>query len=132
MGKPATFEKLGHFDFAIDEDGKHFPIWVADIACRVKSAKLLPGSTVNKADTNYNTYSLMAGASTTVASIANGPNSSAGTSFTAGTEQDLTVTETDLAVGDELWVKSVKQGNGLAMNEVTFQVVIEALASAVG
>lgn len=130
MGKSGTEYPQACMDLAIDEDGKKFPVWRAPYACRVTGAYLIPGSTVAKADTNYNTYALVKG-STTIASIANGPNSSAGTSFTAGTAQALTVTETDLAAGDLVYLTSTKAGNGLAMNEVQVQLVIGPNAQSV-
>jgi hypothetical protein len=112
-------------DLAADSDAIIYPFWTVPNAIRITAARLGVKTAVTKADTNYNTVTLKGGA-TSIASIANGPNSAAGTSIAAGAFGTMTVvtaaSANEVAADAVLTLATVKTGNGLAMVGVRVQI----------
>ncbi len=112
-------------DLAIDSDAIVYALWTVPNAIKITAARLGVKTAVTKADTNYNTCTLKAG-TVSVASIANGPNSAAGTSITAGAFGTMTVVTAaganEVAKDTVLTLATVKTGNGLAMVGVNIQI----------
>jgi len=128
MGAPSINRRsifLG--DWAIDEDSVEKCLGEVDRNETVQEVKLIAATTVAKADTNFNTFYLKKG-TTVIATLANGPNSSAGTSITdvatGGATMTLSTTlaNLDLADGDLLNLTSTKTGNGLAVADLTVTI----------
>ena len=110
---------------AADSDSSLWALWTLENAIKIVAIRLGVSATNTKADTNYNTVQVKNG-STTVASIANGPNTSAGTTITLGTFADMVVVTAAganlVAAGDTLSLKVTKTGNGLALAGAILQI----------
>lgn len=104
-------------DLDANENSKEKVVWVPDVGGKLTAAKITTDAAVNKADTNYNTYAIKNG-STSMATIANGPNSAAGTTTVAGTFSTMTLSTTltnrAFSSGDVITIEPTKTGNGLA------------------
>lgn len=110
-------------DVAIDSDGLEHILYRFPRAVHIDSIYIGVDTACTKADTNYNTFNFKNG-TTTIAAIANGPNSSAGTTFAAGTPVICsTMTGGDVAAGDVLTLEPTKTGNGLALSGVSVMIV---------
>jgi hypothetical protein len=109
----------------IDSDALLKALWKVDHAIKISAIRVGVDATCTKADTNYNSLAVR-NAAVDVANIANGPNTSAGTTFTLGTFADMVVVTAAganiLAAGDTLSLKVTKTGNGLAMAGVNLQI----------
>ena len=110
-------------DIVQDSDAIKTPIWVVPAAIKIVAAKLGADTDCAKADTNYNTFKLTDGTNI-IASIANGPDSSAGTSFTAGDFKAMTLVsaQAERAADDALQFEVTKTGNGLALSGAVLQI----------
>lgn len=112
-------------DLAADSDAIIYPFWTVPHAIRITAARLGVKTAVVKADTNYNTVTLKGG-TVSIASIANGPNSAAGTSIAAGAFGTMTVVTAaganEVAADAVLTLATVKTGGGLAMVGVRVQI----------
>lgn len=100
---------------AIDSDSSLWALWTVKHAIKIAAIRLGVSATNTKADTNYNTVQVKNG-SNVVAAIANGPNTSAGTTIAAGAFGAMTLTAaySECAADDVLTLKVTKTGNGLA------------------
>lgn len=110
-------------DILIDSDAIKYPLWKLNRAIKVSACYLGSDTAVSKADTNYNTFALT-DITDTIASIANGPDSAAGTTFAAGVPAAMTVVAAQAirAKDDQLQFEVTKTGNGLALHGVYIQV----------
>jgi len=110
---------------AIDSDAIVNALWVIPNAIKIAAIKIGVCTTNTKADTNYNTLAVMNGA-VTVATIANGPNSAAGTTIAAGAFGTFTLVTAaganECAAADVLTLTCTKTGNGLAYAGVNIQI----------
>lgn len=108
---------------AIDSDALLYALWKLDHAVKINAIRIGVDATCTKADTNYNTFQVKNG-SNVVAAIANGPNTSAGTTLTLGTFADMVVAAAyaEAAAGDTLSFKITKTGNGLALAGAILQI----------
>lgn len=108
---------------AIDSDAFLYALWKVENAIKISAIRIGVNTGCAKADTNYNTFAVKNG-STTVASIANGPNTSAGTSLTAGAFAAMTLVAAaaEVAAGDTLTLDITKTGNGLALAGAILQI----------
>lgn len=109
----------------IDSDALLYALWKVDHAIKISAVRIGVDADCAKADTNYNTFEVKNG-SVVVASIANGPNTSAGTSLTKGTFASMVVATAAganiLAADDTLSLKVTKTGNGLALAGAILQI----------
>jgi hypothetical protein len=127
MGKEYTIKTKEFFigDLAADSDAIIYPFWTVPHAIKITAARLGVKTAVTKADTNYNTVTLKGGA-TSIAAIANGPNSAAGTSIAAGAFGTMTVVTAaganEVAAATVMTLNTVKTGSGLAMVGVRVQI----------
>ena len=127
MGKEYYLKTKSLFigDLAIDSDAIVYALWTVPNAIKITAARLGVKTAVVKADTNYNTCTIKNG-TVSVAAIANGPNSAAGTSIAAGAFGTMTVATAaganEVAAGAVLTLATVKTGNGLAMVGVNIQI----------
>lgn len=110
-------------DIAQDSDAIKTPLWTIPAAIKIVAARLGADTACNKADTNYNTFEVTDGTNT-IASIANGPDSSAGTSFTAGEFEDMTLTNAQVErdADDELQLEVTKTGSGLELSGAVLEI----------
>ena len=108
---------------AADSDATLWALWTIPNAIKIAAVRLGVNATNTKADTNYNTVELKNG-DTTVASIANGPNSAAGTTIAAGAfgTMALVAAAAECAAGDVLTLDVTKTGNGLAYAGVVIEI----------
>lgn len=108
---------------AIDSDAFTYALWVVPNAIKINAIKLGVNTTNTKADTHYNTVAVK-NASTTVASIANGPNSAAGTTIAAGAfgTMALVAAAAEVAADAVLTMTVTKTGNGLAYAGAVLQI----------
>jgi hypothetical protein len=110
---------------AIDSDALVWPLWKVPHAIKITAIRLGTNTTMTKADTNYNTFSIKNG-STTVATLANGPDSAAGTSIAAGAQGAFALVTTaganEIAADSLLTLSSVKTGNGLAVVAASIEI----------
>lgn len=110
---------------AIDSDALIWPLFTAPNAVKITAIRLGTNTTMTKADTNYNTFTIKNG-TVSVATLANGPNSAAGTTIAAGVMGTFTVVTAaganELAAGDLLTLTSVKTGNGLAVVAAVIEI----------
>jgi len=110
---------------AIDSDAIVNALWVIPNAIKIVAIRIGVCSTNTKADTNYNTLAVKNGA-VSVASIANGPNSAAGTTIAAGAFGTMTLVTAaganECAAADVLTLTCTKTGNGLAYAGVNIQI----------
>lgn len=100
---------------AIDSDSSLWALWTLENAIKIVAIRLGVSATNTKADTNYNTVQVKNG-SNVIGAIANGPNTTAGTTIAAGAMAAMALTEANCypAAGDILTLKVTKTGNGLA------------------
>ena len=112
-------------DVAIDSDAIVYALWTVPHAIKISAARLGVKTLVTKANTNYNTFEIMNGA-VSVAAIANGPNSSAGTTIAAGAFGSFVVATAaganEVAAAAVLTLKTTKTGNGLALAGANIQI----------
>jgi len=108
---------------AIDSDAIKYPLWKLARAIKISAVYLGVDTACSKADTNYNTFALT-DVTNTIAEIANGPDSAAGTTFAAGVPQAMTVDEAYayLAAAAQLQFEVTKTGNGLALVGAYIQI----------
>ena len=110
---------------AIDSDALIWALWKPEHAVKISAIRLGTNTTMTKADTNYNTFTIKNG-TVAVATMANGPNSAAGTTIAAGAFGSFVVATAaaanELAAGDVLTLTSVKTGNGLAVVAAVIQI----------
>lgn len=110
---------------AIDSDSTVWALWTIPNAIKIAAIRIGVNATNTKADTNYNTLKVMNGA-VQVASIANGPNSSAGTTIAAGAFGTMTLVTAaganECAAADVLTLTCTKTGNGLAYAGVIIEI----------
>jgi hypothetical protein len=110
---------------AIDSDALLYALWKVDHAIKITAIKIGVDATCTRANTNYNTFEVKNG-SVVVAAIANGPDTSAGTTLTLGTFADMVVATAAganiLAADDTLSLKVTKTGNGLALAGAVLQI----------
>ena len=111
---------------AADSNALTYALWTVENAIKITAIKLGVNTTNTKADTNYNTVAVLNG-STTVASIANGPNSAAGTTIAAGAFGTMTLVAAaaEVAKDDVLTMTVTKTGNGLAYAGAVLQIEYE-------
>ena len=100
---------------AIDSDASLWALWTVKNKIKIAAARLGVSADNTKADTNYNTVQIKNGANV-IAAIANGPNSSAGTTILKGAfgAMALTAAYAEVAADAVLTLKVTKTGNGLA------------------
>ncbi len=122
------FKKTHHCSvgaIAADSDLLIWPLWKPANKVKISAIRLGTNTTMTKADTNYNTFTIKNG-TVAVAAMANGPNSSAGTTIAAGAYGDFVVATAaganELAAGDVLTLTSVKTGTGLAVVAASIQI----------
>jgi hypothetical protein len=110
---------------AIDSDALLYALWKVEHAIKISAIRIGVNTTNTKADTNYNSLAVRNGA-VDVANIANGPNTSAGTTIAAGAFGDFVVATAAganiLAAADTLTLKITKTGNGLAYAGAILQI----------
>ena len=108
---------------AIDSDAIKYPLWKLARAIKISAVYLGVDTACAKADTNYNTFALT-DITNTIAEIANGPDSAAGTTFAAGVPQAMTVVDAQAirAKDDQLQFEVTKTGNGLALAGAYIQI----------
>ena len=111
---------------AQDSDALTYALWTVENAIKITAIKLGVNTTNTKADTNYNTVAIKNG-SNVVASIANGPNSAAGTTIAAGAfgTMSLVAAAAEVAKDDVLTMTVTKTGNGLAYAGAVLQIEYE-------
>jgi hypothetical protein len=100
---------------AADSDALLKALWTLPNAIKITAIRLGVDTDNTKADTNYNTVQVKNG-SAVIGAIANGPNSTAGTTIAKGAFGALALTAANCfpAAGDVLTLKVTKTGNGLA------------------
>lgn len=110
-------------DIAIDSDAIKYFLWKLKRRIKIVGVRLSSTVACAKADTNYNTFALT-DITDTIASIANGPDSAAGTTFAAGVAQDMTLVAAhqEKAAGVTLQFEVTKTGNGLALNGALVEI----------
>lgn len=108
---------------AIDSDALLKALWTVPNAIKIAAVRLGVEADNMKANTNYNTVQVRNGANV-VASIANGPDTSAGTTILKGAFGAMTLTPANVecAAGDVLTLKVTKTGNGLAYAGAMLQI----------
>ena len=108
---------------AIDSDAIKIPLWKLNSRIKITGVRLGADTACTKADTNYNTFQLT-DVTNIIASIANGPNSAAGTSFVAGSFHDMTLVAAyqEMPAGTTLQFEVVKTGNGLALTRSVLEI----------
>jgi len=106
-----------------DSDALLYALWKVENAIKITAVRLGVNTTNTKQDTNYNTVDLKNGA-TVVASIANGPNSAAGTTIAAGAfgNMALVAAAAEVAADNVLTLKVTKTGSGLAYAGAILQI----------
>ena len=126
MGKEYTL-KTKEFpvgDIVADSDLIVYALWKVPHAIKIAAARLGVKTTVTKQNTDYNTFEIMNGA-VSVAAIANGPNTAAGTTIAAGAFGTMVVATAaganEIAAAATLTLKTTKTGAGL----ITYGVVIQ-------
>jgi hypothetical protein len=110
-------------DVAQDSDAIKTPLWTLETDIKIVAARLGADTDCSKTDTNYNTFALTDG-SDDIATIANGPDSSAGTSFTAGKLHDMTLVaaQAEKDEDDQLQFEVTKTGSGLALSGAVLEI----------
>jgi hypothetical protein len=108
---------------AADSDALLKALWKLENAIKITAIRLGVDTTNTKADTNYNTVQVKNG-SAVIGTIANGPNSAAGTTIAAGAFGSMALTAANCypAAGDTLTLKVTKTGNGLAYAGAVLQI----------
>lgn len=110
---------------AIDSDALLYALWKVDHTIKIAAVRIGVNTANTKADTNYNSLAVRNGA-VDVANIANGPNTSAGTTIAAGAFGDFVVVTAaganEIAAGSTLTLKVTKTGNGLAYAGAIIQI----------
>jgi hypothetical protein len=117
---------------AIDSNALIWPLFTAPCKLRIAAIRFGTNTTMTKADTNYNTFTIKNG-TVSVATLANGPNSAAGTTVAAGAFGSFALVTAagahEMAAGDILKLHSVKTGNGLAAVAVNIEIDYYELAA---
>jgi len=110
-------------DILIDSDAIKYPLWLLARAIKIHACYLGSDTACAKADTNYNKFALT-DITNDIATIANGPDSAAGTTFAAGVPQAMTVVAAQAirAAADQLQFEVTKTGNGLALHGAYIQI----------
>jgi len=108
---------------AIDSDALLYALWTVENKIKITAARLGVNTTNTKANTNYNTVQIK-NAANVIAAIANGPDSSAGTTIAAGAfgSMALTAANVEVAAGAVLTLQVTKTGNGLAYAGAVLQI----------
>jgi hypothetical protein len=112
-------------DIVASSDAIVYALWTVPHAIKISAARLGVKTLVTKQDTDYNTVQIMNGA-VSVAAIANGPNTSAGTTIAAGAFGTMVVataaSANEVAAASVLTLKTTKSGAGLIMYGVVIEI----------
>ena len=108
---------------AIDSDAIKIPLWKPKSKIKITGVRIGADTACAKEKTNYNTFQLT-DVTNVIASIANGPDSAAGTTFVAGSFHDMTLVALyqEVPADTQLQFEIVKTGNGLALARTVLEI----------
>ena len=111
-------------DFAADSNAVYASLLKTTRALKLTNLRVTVNTTVTKQNTDFNTVALYNGSTKIMDLFSTGPDSSAGTTITAGawTDIDVAAANEEIAAASDLNIRFVKTGNGLAMKGLTFQL----------